>query len=148
MKTIKSIFTLVLVALATTAFSQLSVIKEAFSQNHQNQVAFYTADYTNGNRWIENWNQDIYDAPILFRMACTENATHLYEANIAEYEIGIESWMVTPFESSVADEELNLELWMTSPFDSNVFEESPAIELWMTSPFEIDQIVKVEDWML
>ena len=155
MKTKNLILSIALVALTATSFGQRSSIRERLFNKSNNQVEFITADYNSDeSSRIENWmhdlrswasnknSRDTYSAPVVTRTIFVEQADVVYEE-----QLGIESWMTTPFECAVAEEELGIESWMTAPFESNLTEEDLYLESWMTVPFESLEDIEIEDWM-
>ena len=68
---------------------------------------------------------------------------------MVENEMGLETWMVTPFDEGLQEEALWLENWMTVPFGNESGEEI-TLENWMTEPFELmdNQEDNLECWML
>ncbi len=135
MKTTKLILSIALVALATAAMGQRTLLMEQSQPNQNDQVAYFTANASEHSN-IDIWRYDteggtskkvswiVYEAPVVTRTIFVQQAEILYEEDIST-----EKWMTAPFESSVAEEELHL-------------------ESWMTSPFKAFQVIKVEEWML
>ena len=154
MKTTKLILSITLVAMATVAYGQRTSRIERVSSNQDNQVAHFAANVKGESSRFENWMHDlrgwasknaswnVYEAPVVARTIFAEQLEVIYEE-----ELGIESWMATPFKSSLGEEELRLESWMTAPFETNFTEEEPTIESWMIVPFEEDEDIEIEDWM-
>ncbi len=156
MKTTRIFLSIIGIALATSAFGQFSFIKERISSQRQPQVAMYTADYKKDNSRIENWMYDLhswatdkitkkeYEAPEVVYTFKMVSAEVVYEE-----ELGLESWMTTPFDSGVKEEVLEIESWMTTPFENAVYEQGIVLEPWMTVPFEnsLDEEIILESWM-
>jgi hypothetical protein len=157
MKTTKIITSILLVALATSAFGQLGSIKERLFPKKSAQVQFHTVDFNTGTGRIEGWLSDInnrmsdrnpeslYETPVVYRTIYARQAEVIFEN-----EIGMEHWMAIPFENSLAEEEVTLEEWMADPFESATVEEEVQIESWMTTPFFetiSEEEVKLESWM-
>ena len=108
MKTIKIIFSIAGFAFTSICFGQL------LSQKNSD-VLFYSAQYNLASNRIEHHvNQyparttsgDFFEAPVL-------NLTYFVPA---DFDMGIEDWMESPFESSIYEEDLAIESWMTTPW--------------------------------
>ncbi len=138
MKTTKLFFSIALVVLTATSFSQLSFNDRLFSKRN-NEVANYTACY---NAESNNISGDVDHAPVVSNTCYTEQVESIYED-----ELGMENWMTAPFESSVIEDELILEPWMAEPFETGLTEEELSIESWMTAPFEAAEEIEIEEWM-
>jgi hypothetical protein len=158
MKTRKILISTALVALATTSFGQLGSMMEKLFPNKAEQVQYLTVNYVTESdlpeRVIHLVNRiyhreaDAYEAPVFDRTIYTSNAEVMYES-----EIGLESWMATPFENMVTEEEMFLESWMTAPFEAAGSEKELSIESWMTAPFNVespvsDEELNMEAWMI
>jgi hypothetical protein len=78
----------------------------------------------------------------LFMMTVTSfGTTAVFSRPVAEKEIPMESWMVTPFNDSFSEEAfiekpMCLEPWMVTPFEEAFIEKPMRLEPWMTTPFE------------
>jgi hypothetical protein len=158
MKTIKTILSIVGVALTTITFGQL------LSQT-DGRILFYTVAYNSENNRLEHRldqfperrvSGDQFEAPMAARtyfvpvetdMAVESWMTTPFETNYYEVEPFIESWMVSPFECNFYEMEPSIESWMTVPFECSVAEADLVIESWMTVPFEASEYIEIESWM-
>lgn len=173
MKTRNLILSIILVALATTAFGQRPTIKERLFPNQNLQVEFITAGYSMETSRLESLRNDIriwinnklsrkdYATPVVEATIFLEGADICYEEeqgveswmvtpfknNLGEKELYVETWMSTPFESNLGEEELYIEAWMTAPFEDTFTEEELILESWMTVPFVVEEQMEVESWM-
>ena len=112
MKTIKTILTIVGVALTTITFGQL------LSQT-DGRILFNTVAFNSVNNRLE-YCLDQFEAPMAAR-------TYFVPVETA---MAVESWMVSPFECNYYEMELPIESWMTVPFDSG---DEVEVEEWMTT---------------
>jgi hypothetical protein len=147
MKTIKLIFSIALLALATSSFSQRAFsskeIKGEFVQvsysSENSGFSYKLSDYLGKFKRSETL---AYHEPMVYMSYSSGMADIVYEEPYS-----IESWMASPFESSLYEAELSLESWMTSPFDYYVAEAKLKVEQWMTIPFEVADLTEMESWM-
>ncbi|MEN8226528.1 MAG: hypothetical protein ABFS38_00130 [Bacteroidota bacterium] len=137
MKTTKLVLSITLVALATAAIGQRTfVLERLFPDRDHQEVILTSENQTECSRvefWIHNlqgksskkvtW--DVYETPTVTQTFFVEQVEVIYEE-----EVGLESWMSSPFESSFAEEDIILESWMTIPFNEP---EVMEIEEWMTT---------------
>lgn len=176
MKTKYIIFSIVLVALTTTSFAQLSSIKERLVNRKHHHVEIRHADYSTGNGSVERWmhgiqdwanerfTRDIYEGPVITRTICSDQVEIIYDQELnlenwmetpfesifTEEALLMENWMAAPFENSLAEQTLSLEGWMAAPFDKGLPEEILTLESWMSVPFEnnlVDEVMTLEEWM-
>ena len=121
MKTVKLIFSIALITLATAAFGQPSFSEQDLEKE------LIKASYT-----VEN-----------------NKMTYLMDQPEVVYEevYSMESWMRHPFDSNVPEMQLQLESWMTKPFNCNYGEADLPVESWMKSPFGTTEFIEVERWM-
>jgi hypothetical protein len=155
MKTTKILISSALLALATTTFGQLGAIKERLRAEKAEQVQYHQVGFTihsnHGQKFpgleslLNRVDADIYDSPVVEQTIFASQAEVTYT-----YEIGLESWMSTPFEADFAGEGLFLESWMAVPFEIEVDEEELYMESWMTEPFDTEvaeEELSLESWM-
>jgi hypothetical protein len=147
MKTMKQIFSIALIALASTAFSQ----RAYYSEEHKAEII--NMSYSMENSRIANkvsnfldkfsrQEEKLYLEPVVCMTFWMDQPDVVYEAPYYT-----ESWMTTPFSGSVPEADLKIEAWMSNPFNCNVAEADLPIELWMITPFEAVESIKVESWM-
>ena len=129
MKTIKTILSIVGVALTTITFGQL------LSQT-DGRILFNTVAFNSVNNRLEYCLYQ-FEAPMAAR-------TYFVPVETA---MAVESWMTAPFETNYYEVEPFIESWMVSPFECNFYEIEPSIESWMTVPFDSGDEVEVEEWM-
>ena len=147
MKTINLIFSIALLALATTASSQRT------SNSNEDRAEFINVSYTIENSRIANKIGDFLDrfsrpekAPVLEPVVSMSFVMDQPDV-VYEETYNTESWMTAPFKCFVSEADMNLELWMISPFFCNVSEADLPVESWMTAPFEAAESIEVESWM-
>jgi len=147
MNTSKLIFSIVLLALGTAAFSQ-----DSFSDS-KNGSEFNQVKYTAENNRISHRVGDFLDnflrpektpsmEPVVTMSFIMDQPDVVYEEVYC-----MESWMTSPFRSGVPESDLNLEPWMRKPFSYNIVETGLTVESWMTTPFETAESTEVESWM-
>lgn len=147
MKTSKLIFSIVLLALGTAAFSQ-----DSFS-DRENGEEFIQVKYTTENTRISHRVGDFLNnflrpektpslEPVVSMSFILDQPDVVYEEIYC-----LESWMITPFLFDAPEAELYLEPWMGKPFSYNIVETGLTVESWMSSPFEASESTEVESWM-
>lgn len=147
MKTSKLIFSIVLLALGTAAFSQ-----DSFSER-KNGTEFSQVQYTAENSRISHGVGDFLDKflrpektpslePVVTMSFILDQPDVVYEEIYC-----LESWMTAPFQSDVPESDLYMEPWMRKPFSYNILEPGLTVESWMTAPFETVESIEMESWM-
>ena len=147
MKTSKLIFSIVLLALGTAAFSQ-----DSFS-DRENEGEFVRVKYTSENSkivhkvgdFLNNFlrpEKNTYLEPVVSMSFILDQPDVVYEEIYC-----LESWMTASFLSGVPEADLNLEPWMGKPFNCNFVETGLPVESWMTTPFGAAESIEVENWM-
>lgn len=154
MKTTKIILSIALVALGTSSFGQLRLIKERLFQKRNPQVEMITVNhnYKEKSR-VENWMYDLQgwtirdseetnENPVIIRTIRTNRVEVIYEQQMT-----LENWMTAPFEYRDLEENQEVESWMKTPFETGMTGMDLPLELWMTTPFTNDEIIEMEGWM-
>jgi len=147
MKTINLIFSIALLALATTASSQRA------TNSKEDRAEFINVSYSIENSRMANKIGDFldrfsrpekapYTEPVVSMSFVMDQPDVVYEE-----AYNTESWMTAPFQGFVSEADINLELWMAVPFNCNVSEADLPVEPWMTEPFEAAESIEVESWM-
>jgi len=147
MKSIKTIFSIALIALATSAFGQGTYHGKEF------RTEIVQMNYTTENNKLANKISNFLDkfsqsekVPSLKPVVCMSFTMDQPEI-IYEDSYETEKWMTTPFSISVPEAEPKLEAWMSDPFYSRFVEANPPIESWMSTPFETAESIEIENWM-
>jgi hypothetical protein len=147
MKTVKLIFSIALITLATTAFCQLSFSDQDLEKE------LIKVSYTAENSKISHKVGDVLDRfsrperrstmePVVCMSFVIDQPEVVYEE-----VYNMESWMRHPFGSNVPEVDLSLESWMTKPFNCNFAETELPVESWMRTPFWAAESIEVETWM-
>ena len=147
MKPMKTIFSIALIALATSAFGQGTYPGKEY------RTETVQVNYTAENRTIANKISNFLDKftkpekmPSLKPVVCMSFTLDQAEI-IYEDSYRTEKWMTTPFGISIPEAEPKLESWMSDPFYSKLAEADPPIESWMSTPFETAESMEIENWM-
>jgi hypothetical protein len=147
MKSIKTIFSIALIALATSSFGQGAYHGKEF------QTETVRVNYNTGNHSIVNKISNFLDkfskpekVPSLKPVVCMSFTLDQAEI-IYEDSYKTEKWMTIPFSISVPEAEPKLESWMSDPFYSRLAEADLPIESWMSTPFKTAEPIEIENWM-
>jgi hypothetical protein len=136
MKATNIIFSIALVAVATSAIGQRNLIMEKlFPKRIAEDVQLVSHTPADNNR-VEFWIHDLHG-----------KSSKKFSFNIYEAPATSETLLVEEVEI-IIDEVLPLENWMTTPFEVDVEEKFPGLESWMTIPFEINDHIELEAWMV
>jgi hypothetical protein len=133
MNTSRLFFSIFLLALGTTAFSQdsfsgkmkgLEIIQVKYTAENS-KIAHRVGDF------LDNFlrpEKTISLEPVVCMSFILDRPDIVYEEVYC-----LESWMTTPFRSGVQESKLNLEPWMGKPFNCNIGETGLHVESWMTT---------------
>jgi hypothetical protein len=130
MKTTKIFITTALIALATTAFTQMRTETMAY-HTASKEITFAKAE-------IERTEA---------RLAAL--ALHTSQVDlIYAIESGMKLWINPPVEADMENENMEMESWMIEPFYPEEANDELKLETWMSTPFESEELLKIEDWMI
>ena len=147
MKSIKIIFSIALIALATSSFGQGSY------DGKESRTEIVQVNYTPGNHTIANKIHNFLDKFSKSEKVQTQKPVVCMSFTMDQPEIiyedpyKTENWMTTPFGISVGEAEPKLEAWMSDPFYSRLAESDLPMETWMSTPFETAESIEIENWM-
>jgi len=129
MKTIKTIFSIALIALTSSLFARLSEPEAGCNCCPADVVTDVVIEM---DLHMENWMSIPFEGNALETEMAVENwMLSPFEASL-ETDLALENWMLVPFESSL-DKELALEHWMLVPFESSIENEELQLESWMAA---------------
>jgi hypothetical protein len=149
MKTIKTIFSILGVTLATISFGQLVSLQEPIEETNLNlsqfmdidaELLFYLSEYNEESGKVTHWVNHLPANLSMNGSARDRNPSLMSRTYFAKdievtYESipVIEDWMTVPFEDGFLEPGLNIEPWMSVPFENILNEEEMEFESWMTT---------------
>jgi len=162
MNTSKLIFSILLLALGTAAFSQDSYsdretgtdfIQVKYTENSKNAhkvgdflERFLRPEKSPSLEPVVSMSFTMDQPDVVYEeVYCLESwMTASFLSGVPETDLNLEPWMGVSFNCPIVEKGLSVESWMTTPFETT---ESIELESWMTTPFEITESTEVESWM-